>query len=295
MVSLPRRDSFICFGANGFTTAAVGKTPPRVLQFGWRPNAFLLRGTISIPPHFVAAVEGKRATRAHSHVTRMYMPLEPQTYKPSLAMSKPPLNLHWISGRSESIPSSVLRQNRKSWRRIFIHAREPLRFSKKKRETYYRGGRAVPPSVSAAHTDAPDTGIFAATISTSSNLDAAPHSHEASKKAITSRTRDVAPAPHPVILEAAARRASSSRFDARSADEGRSPYSALTAKQTGEKIFDERLNTCYSDTGIRGLPGSSPHRRHTAPKNLLHSKWRFETSIPPAIGPGTGKEPTRAC
>ena len=46
-------------------------------------------------------------------------------------------------------------------------------------------------------------------------------------------------------------------FDARSADEGRSPYSAPGGKtKVGEKIFDERINV-YSDPWNAELPGSA--------------------------------------
>jgi predicted Zn-dependent protease len=86
-------------------------------------------------------------------------------------------------------------------------------------------------------------------------------------------------------------------FDARSADEGRSPYSAPGGKtKVGEKIFDERLSF-YSDPWHPELPGSSSAQagipaqkvhfvRNGVLENLDYSRyWAKEKGKEPTPGP----------
>ncbi|MCP9493874.1 MAG: TldD/PmbA family protein [Pyrinomonadaceae bacterium MAG19_C2-C3] len=86
-------------------------------------------------------------------------------------------------------------------------------------------------------------------------------------------------------------------FDARSAEEGRSPYSASGGKtRTGEKLFDERINL-YSDASNAELP-ASPSAQAGIPsqkiylikngvlENLIYSRfWAKQKGTEPTPGP----------
>src|SRR5437899_2108579 len=106
------------------------------------------------------------------------------------------------------------------------------------------------------------------------------------------------PGVYPVILEAqAADDLIRLGFDARSADEGRSPYSAPGGKtRLGQQIFDERLNY-YSDPWHPELPGSAAAQggipaqkihfvRNGVLENLHYSRyWAKENGKEPTPGP----------
>ena len=87
------------------------------------------------------------------------------------------------------------------------------------------------------------------------------------------------------------------QFDARSAEEGRSPLSAPGGKtKVGEKIFDERLNI-YSDPWHPDLPGSQSAQggipaqkiylvRNGVVENLIYSRfWAKQKGKEPTPGP----------
>jgi predicted Zn-dependent protease len=86
-------------------------------------------------------------------------------------------------------------------------------------------------------------------------------------------------------------------FDARSADEGRSPFSLPGGKtKVGQQIFDERINI-YSDPWNPELPGSQTAQggipaqkiylvRNGVLENLIYSRfWAKEKSKQPTPGP----------
>src|SRR5207244_11702624 len=113
-------------------------------------------------------------------------------------------------------------------------------------------------SVTARTPDGGSSGYFLRNHFDIAKLDTARIAHEAIAKALTSRNpRVLQPGVYPVILEAqAADDLIRLGFDARSADEGRSPYSAPGGKtKLGQHIFDERINF-YSDPWHPELPTS---------------------------------------
>jgi predicted Zn-dependent protease len=86
-------------------------------------------------------------------------------------------------------------------------------------------------------------------------------------------------------------------FDARSAEEGRSPFSAPGGKtKVGQKIFDERINV-YSDPWNPELPGSASTQsgipaekiylvRNGVLENLVYSRfWATQKGKEPTPGP----------
>ena len=106
------------------------------------------------------------------------------------------------------------------------------------------------------------------------------------------------PGIYPVILEAqAADDLINLSFDARSTDEGRSPYSAAGGKtKLGQQLFDERLNIS-SDPWHPELPGSSSAQdgipaqkvslvRNGVLENLTYSRyWAKKSGKEPTPGP----------
>jgi predicted Zn-dependent protease len=127
-------------------------------------------------------------------------------------------------------------------------------------------------------------------------------SREAIQKALRSREpQALSPGIYTVILEPQAVADLLGyfvyEFDARSADEGRSPFSAAGGKtKVGEKIFDERLNL-YSDPWHPELPGSPAAEdgipaekfylvRNGALQTLVYSRyWGEKQHKAPTPGP----------
>ncbi|MBI3950496.1 MAG: hypothetical protein HY314_08590 [Acidobacteria bacterium] len=128
---------------------------------------------------------------------------------------------------------------------------------------------------------------------------------EAIRKALDSRhPRTLEPGVYTVILEPQAVADLLSffafAFDARSADEGRSLFSAPGAKtKLGEKIFDQRINL-YSDPWHPELPGSQSAQagipaqkiylvRNGLVENLIYSRfWAQQKGKEPTPGPVNG-------
>ena len=133
-------------------------------------------------------------------------------------------------------------------------------------------------------------------------LDAARIANEAIRKALDARNpRVLEPGVYPAILEpqAVADLAGflAFSFDARGAEEGRSPFSAPGGKtKLGEKIFDERINI-YSDPWHPDLPGSQSAQgglpaqkiylvRNGVLENLVYSRvWAKQKGKEPTPGP----------
>jgi predicted Zn-dependent protease len=164
---------------------------------------------------------------------------------------------------------------------------------------HYQRSSLVSLSVTARTPDGGSSGYFLRNHFDSAKLDTRHIGHEAIQKALTSRTpRTLDPGVYPVILEPqAADDLIRLGFDARSADEGRSPYSAPGGKtKLGEQIFDERINF-YSDPWHPELPGSSAAQdgipaqrvyfvRKGVLENLHYSRyWAREQGKAPTAGP----------
>ena len=131
-------------------------------------------------------------------------------------------------------------------------------FATKNGNFHYHRSSLVALSVTARTPDGGSSGYFLRNHFDVAKLDTARIGREAIQKALTSRTpRTLDADVYPVILEAqAADDLIRFGFDARSADEGRSPFSAVGGKtKVGEKILDERLSI-VSDPWHPELPGS---------------------------------------
>lgn len=166
----------------------------------------------------------------------------------------------------------------------------------------YHRASLVSASLTARTPDGTGSGYFLRNHFDVARLDFARIAREAVRKALESRNaRVLEPAAYTVILEpqAVADLLSSIafNFDARNADEGRSPFSAPGGKtKIGEKVFDERLSI-YSDPFSAELPGS-PVAQDGIPaqklylvrggriENLTYSRfWAQEKKTAPTPGP----------
>jgi predicted Zn-dependent protease len=133
-------------------------------------------------------------------------------------------------------------------------------------------------------------------------LDTARIAREAVQKSLRSREpRALNPGAYPVVLEPQAVADLlgflAFLFDARSADEGRSPFSAPGGKtKLGQRIFDQRINL-YTDPWHPELPGSPAAQdglpavkfslvRNGVLENLVYSRyWAKEKNKPATPGP----------
>ena len=157
--------------------------------------------------------------------------------------------------------------------------------------------------------DGGSSGFFLRNHFDAARLDTSRVAREAIRKALESRNpHTLEPGQYPVILEPQAvadllglfltpNRFGLFGFDARSADEGRSPFSALGGKtKVGERIFDERINI-YSDPWNSGLPGSQSAQdaipaqklhlvRNGVLEDLVYSRfWAQQKGKQPTPGP----------
>jgi predicted Zn-dependent protease len=157
-------------------------------------------------------------------------------------------------------------------------------------------------SVTGRTPDGTSAGYFSRNHFDVARLDAARIAREAIQKTLTGRNaRALEPGVYTVVLEPQAVAdvlgGLGFGFNARSAEEGRSPYSAPGGKtRRGEKIFDERLSV-YSDPWNAELPGNSwaqeglPAQkvylvRNGVLENLIYNRfWAKQKDAEPTPGP----------
>ena len=157
-------------------------------------------------------------------------------------------------------------------------------------------------SITARTPDGEGSGYFKRNHFDAARLDTGHISREAIRRALESRgARTLEPGTYSVILEAQAVADLVSGpglgFDARNADEGRSPFSAPGGNtRLGEKIFDERISV-LSDPWRSELPGSQAAQaglpaqvvylvRNGVLENLVYSRfWAQEKNKQPTAGP----------
>ena len=157
-------------------------------------------------------------------------------------------------------------------------------------------------SVTARSADGTGSGYYAGDHFDLSRLDVRKIAEEAVGKAVRSQNpRPIEPGTYPVILEPQAVSdligSLTNAFDARTADEGRSAFSARGGKtRLGEKMFNERLNL-YSDPMHAEMP-AAPSTDEGVPaarlslinggvvENLVYSSfWAREQKRDPSPGP----------
>lgn len=237
-------------------------------------------------------------------VDREYLPtLGKQDYKPVNGFVEATANLS-VQNRAKAI-SEILAESEKS--KVisagFHQARaRNTAFATKNGNFAFEGSTIVSLSMTARTPDGASSGYFLRSHFDINKLDTMRVAREAIRKAIEGRdARAMEPGVYTVILEPQAVADllgfMAFQFDARSAEEGRSPYSAPGGKtRLGEQIFDERISV-FSDPWNPELPGSQsaqaglPAQRVYLVKdgkleNLIYSRfWAKQRTKEPTAGP----------
>lgn len=239
-----------------------------------------------------------------SPVDREYMPtLGKQTYKPVNGYAEATSSIS-LTSRAKTINDAIAAcEKSKVVGAGFHQARGTATASATKNGNFiYDRSSLVSLGMTARTPDGASSGYFLRNHFDVAKLDTARVATEAIRKALDSRNpRVLEPGVYPAILEPQAvvdligQLAFS--FDARSAEEGRSPFSALGGKtKVREKIFDERINI-YSDPWHPELPGSKSAQgglpaqkiylvRNGVLENLVYSRfWAKQTGKEPTPGP----------
>ena len=246
------------------------------------------------------AVEQAEWLARISPVDREYVPSLPQQgYRPSGGYVEATVNIS-LSERAKAV-HEIIRACEKQGviGAGFHHAQGEAGGSATKNGNFqYRRSSLVSLSVTARTPDGGSSGFFLRNHFDVARLDTGRIGRAAIEKALQSRNpRTLEPGVYPVILEAqAAGDLIGFGFDARSADEGRSPFSAPEGKtKVGQQLFDQRLNL-YSDPWHPELPGSPALDGIPAQKiyfvrkgvleNLHYSRyWAKEKGKEPTPGP----------
>ncbi|HEX3187751.1 MAG TPA: TldD/PmbA family protein [Pyrinomonadaceae bacterium] len=239
-----------------------------------------------------------------SPVDREYLPtIGQQTYKPVAGYAEATSNIS-LTSRAKTINDAIAScEKSKVIGAGFHQARGGAGASLTKNGNFiYDRSSLVSLGMTARTADGTSSGYFLRNHFDVTKLDTARIANEAIRKALDARNpRVLEPGVYPAILEPQAvadlvgQLAFS--FDARSAEEGRSPFSAPGGKtKVGEKIFDERINV-YSDPWHPELPGSKSAQgglpaqkiylvRNGVLENLVYSRyWAKQKSKEPTPGP----------
>lgn len=239
-----------------------------------------------------------------SPVDREYMPtLGKQTYKPVNGYAEATSNIS-VTSRAKTINDVIAScEKSKVIGAGFHQARGVAGGSMTKNGNFiYDRSSLVSLATTARTPDGTSSGYFLRNHFDVSKLDTARVANEAIRKALDSRNpRVLEPGVYPAILEPQAVADLlgfiAFSFDARSAEEGRSPFSLPGGKtKVGERIFDERLNV-YSDPWHPELPGSASAQgglpaqklylvRNGVLENLVYSRyWAKQKGKEPTPGP----------
>jgi predicted Zn-dependent protease len=261
-VSVQSEDySHLRFAANGFTTSGRREETSAgiTVWFGRKRGSASANDLDSASLR--SAVEQAEQLARISPEDKEYMPtLGKQTYKPASRYVEATANLD-PHERAKTI-DGIIRdcEKHKVIGAGFHHASGGAHgFATRNGNFHYERSSLASLSVSARAPDGGSSGYFLRNHFDVGKLDTDRVSHEAIQKTLTSKNpRTLEPGVYPVILEAqAAGDLIQLGFDARSADEGRSPYSAADGgTKVGKQIFDERLNF-YSDPWHPDVPGSA--------------------------------------
>jgi predicted Zn-dependent protease len=211
-----------------------------------------------------SAVEQAEMQARISPVDREYLPtLGPQQYKPVEAYADATANLS-LSARARSIDEAIGAAEKAGVVSAGFHQAEVSTSGTATRNGNFSYQRRTVASLgmTARTREGGGSGFFLRSHVDASRLDMSRIAREAIRRAAESRdARPLGPGVYPVILEAQAvadmMAGGGLGFDARAAEEGRSPFSAAGGRtRVGEKVFDDRVNL-VSDPWRRDLPGES--------------------------------------
>jgi predicted Zn-dependent protease len=292
------------FAANAFTTSGARENVSVGVTV-WIGNKRGAASTNEIDDESLKATVALAEQLARlSPVDREYMPtLGPQTYTPVNGYAEATSNIS-ITTRARTINDVIAAcEKSKVVGAGFHQARGSAGASATKNGNFvYEQSSLVSLSTTARTPDGTSSGYFLRNHFDVGKLDTGRIANEAIRKALESRNpRLLEPGVYPAILEPQAVADLLGffgfGFDARSAEEGRSPFSAPGGKtKVGEKIFDERLNV-YSDPWHSDLPGSKSAQgglpaqkihlvRNGVLENLIYSRfWAKQKGKEPTPGP----------
>jgi predicted Zn-dependent protease len=211
-----------------------------------------------------AAVAQAETLARLSPVDREYLPtLGPQQYRPVAAYADATANLS-LGDRARHIDEAIVAAEKAGVVSAGFHQAEVSTSGTATRNGNVSYERLTVASlgVTARTRAGGGSGFFLRSHVDASRLDVPRIAREAIRRAADSRNaRPLAPGVYPVILEAQAVADMVSGgafgFDARAAEEGRSPFSVAGGRtRVGEKVFDDRINV-VSDPWRAELPGRS--------------------------------------
>ncbi|MGZ8843124.1 MAG: TldD/PmbA family protein, partial [Pyrinomonadaceae bacterium] len=292
------------FAANAFTTSGARENVSVGVTV-WVGNKRGAASTNEIDDESLKATVAEAEQLARiSPADREYMPtLGKQTYRPVNGYVEATSNIS-VTSRAKSINDVIAACERSKVIGAGFHqARGIAGASATKNGNFiYEQSSLVSLSTTARTPDGTASGYFLRNHFDVAKLDTARVANEAIRKALDAREpRVLEPGVYPAILEPQAVADLlgflAFQFDARSAEEGRSPLSAPGGKtKLGEKIFDERINI-YSDPWHPELPGSQSAQgglpaqkiylvRNGVVENLIYSRfWAKQKGKEPTPGP----------
>jgi predicted Zn-dependent protease len=292
------------FASNSFTTSGARENTSIGVTV-WIGNKRGAASTNEIDDESLKATVALAEQLARiSPVDREYMPtLSKQTYKPVNGYAEATSNIS-VTSRAKTVNDVITAcEKSKVVGAGFHQARGTAGASATKNGNFiYDRSSLVSLSITARTPDGTSSGYFLRNHYDVAKLDTTRVANEAIRKALDARNPRVLDAGvYPAILEPQAVADLLSfftfSFDARSAEEGRSPFSAPGGKtKVGEKIFDERINV-YSDPwhpdlpGLQSAQGGLPAQkiylvRNGVVENLTYSRfWAKQKGKEPTPGP----------
>ncbi len=251
-----------------------------------------------------AMVEEAEKIARISPVDRQYLPtLGAQTYKNSNGYAESTANIS-LKNRARQVSEIVKRSARESVISAGFHDTRTSAggFATKNGNFGYNKSTVASLSITARTPDGKSSGYFQRSHFDIDRLDTERIARESIRKAADGRgARTIKPGVYPVILEPQAVGDLLGRlrfqFDARRAEEGRSPFSAPNRKtKLGQKVFDTKINI-YSDPWNSKIP-ASPVAQGGLPaekvylvkegvlENLIYSRfWAKRRNMQPTPGP----------
>jgi len=296
--------SHLRFAANAFTTSGARENTTVGVTV-WIDKKRGSSSTNEIDDDSLRAMVAQAQDLARiSPVDREYMEtLGPQVYNPVNGYAEATANIS-LHDRARAINDVIANCEKAGVIGAGFHqARGSASASATKNGNFaYERSSLVSLSTTARTPDGDSSGYFLRNHFDVAKLDVKRVSREAIRKALESRKpRTLEPGVYPAILEPQAVADLlgffAFSFDARNADEGRSPFSLAGGKtKVGQQIFDERINI-YSDPWNPELPGSQSAQsgipaqrvqlvRNGVLKNLTYSRfWAKQKDKQPTPGP----------
>lgn len=264
------------FAANRFTTSG-RRENITVNATVWIEGKRASMSTNEVDDASLAAVVQQAEELARiSPLDREYMPtLGKQSYKPSAGFSPATVNIA-LEARAKAIGEVIASCEKEKIAGAGFHQARGIAFASatKNGNFFYNRSSLVSMSLTARTTEGDGSGYFLRSHYDAAKLDTQRIARESIRKALASRNpRTLDAGAYTVVLEPQAVADLLGFlgffFDARSADEGRSPFSAPGGKtKVGDKMFDERINV-YSDPWHPDLP-ASPSAQGGLPAEKIH-------------------------